>query len=317
MRAPWILVLVLGCGSPKAWEPRTRENPWELRAFDWLITQQNEDGSWGEGTAASVEGFEIGRVGITGLVLLGAHGFPYTQFSKEELGGRSPAKSIRRALDWLILQRDSARAGSLDPLIAAAALLDNFAWTADPSIRGPALSALAGAMSEKGADGNWGSTLHDWWAMASLGSARFAELPYDEKAFKDVSARLDEEFDRTPGFATAVAPVIRHFRGSREKFRRSLAWVAARPPDPDRPDFQAWYFGSDVVYSTSMNPDPEWRRWTEALERALEKTGNREGYWAGPDRDSSIVRTALVALLYISYQANRRAEFRNVFGPKK
>ena len=310
MRALWFLPLIIGCASPAPWEPPTRENPWVIHPFEWLVAQQNKDGSWGDGTAATVEGFDIGRVGITGLALMAVC----------NQGLLDPA---RKAADWLVAQQEAdgsfrgSRTEGLDQAIGTCALIDSMEITSFAHLKKPAMAGLAALMRLRQADGTWGALMNTWWAFAALDGARFEELPHDEKARTEVTAYLDEEFGRNPNFPTAVAPIIRHFRGSREKRRRSLPWVAARLPESGKPDIQAWYFGSKIVYSESMNPDPEWLSWTEALQRTLEDTVHREGYWAGPDRNSSIVRTSLVALLHRTYEWNRHAEYRNAFGPKK
>ncbi|HZL71045.1 MAG TPA: prenyltransferase/squalene oxidase repeat-containing protein [Planctomycetota bacterium] len=310
MRALWFLPLIIGCSASAPWEPPTRENPWVIHPFEWLVAQQNENGSWSDGTAPTVEGFDIGRVGITGIALLAVceHG---------------KLDSARKAADWLVSQQESdgsfrgSRPEGLDQAIGTLALVDGLDMVSLGHLKTPALAALAALMRLRRPDGTWGARLNTWWAFAALQHARFEEIPHDEKALADVTAYLDESFDRDPDFPTAVVPTVRHFKGSREKKRRSLPWVTARPPDPEKPDFPAWYFGSAVVYGISMNPDPEWRRWTERLMLALKETVHREGYWAGPDRDASIVRTSLVALLHRGYEWNRYAENRNVFGPKK
>jgi hypothetical protein len=298
--------ILIGCAAPAPWKPPTREIPWVIHPFDWLVAQQKGDGSWGDGTAASTEGFEIGRIGITGLALTAVR-------------GQSLLEPARKAAGWLVSQQEpdgSFRGSGLDQAIGVCALIDCLELTSLNHLKTPALSGLESLMRQRRPDGTWGDRLNTWWAFAAMQQARLLELPHDEKALAEVSAYLDEEFDRHPDFPTAVAPIVRHFRGSREMVRRSLPWVAARLPDPGKPDFPAWYFGSTVVYGVSMNPDPAWLGWTEALQRALQALVHREGYWPGPDRDASIVRTALVALLHAGYRQNRHAEFRNVFGGK-
>src|SRR5262245_9619691 len=225
MRALWILPLAFGCSAPAPWEPPTRENPWVIHPFEWLVAQQNKDGSWGDGTAAIVEGFDIGRIGVTGLALMAVvgHGLP------------DPA---RKASDWLVSQQEAdgsfrgARPEGLDPSIGACALIDSLELTALQHLKTPALAALAAVMRLRRPDGTWGAHLNTWWAFAALDSARYQEQPFDEQARAEVMAYLDQEFDRNPDFPTAVVPVVRHFNGSREMRRRSLPWVAARSPDP-------------------------------------------------------------------------------------
>ncbi|HEU4334847.1 MAG TPA: prenyltransferase/squalene oxidase repeat-containing protein [Candidatus Eisenbacteria bacterium] len=294
-----------GCAAAP-WEPR--DERWRFQPFEWLAAQQNGDGSWGEG-ADPVEGFDVGRTGITGFVLLS---------SVQHYGAPCDRDTRRRGAEWLIAQQESdgtfrgSRPGSLDAAIAACALFECRGWEHLEKAKGPARAALEAVMRERRPDGTWGEPLRTWWAFAAMDAARMNDFPYDERAWSDSIRILDEDFDRRPDFATAVAPIVRHFKGPAENRRRSLPWVVARPPDPGHPNFPAWFFGSSVVFGACLNPDPEWRRWTEALERALAELG-RGDHWPGPTRDSSIVRTVLVAFCQGGYWASRRAESRNVF----
>ena len=314
------LILLIGCASSKPWEPRPRGAPWDTRPLDWLLTQQNPDGSWGDETTP-VDGLEIGQIGVTSFALEATSAYGFSQFSKDVRNGRVVGTDLRRGVDWLIAQLGddgtfrSAAPGGLDQAIGACALLTNFSMTADKSVKAAAESALAALMKDRKSDGSWGSTLRTAFAIGALAGARQGELSYDDRALDEACNLLCAEFLRKPDWINACMPPIRFRRnGKWEPRRETLEWVAARAPDPGRPDFLAWCLGSGVIYANSMSGDSVWRRWTEGLERAVEALANREGYWAGPDRDSSIVRTAFVGICHVSYHGSRRYE--SIFGPK-
>jgi hypothetical protein len=147
--------------------------------------------------------------------------------------------------------------------------------------------------------------------------ARMADLKYDAKVLQETLRVLDEEFRVRPDRYNAIAPSIRHYHGPRELRRASLDWVMTRAPDARRPNYPGWFFGSCLVYGVSMNPDPEWRHWTHALEQAVEAHVGLDGGWHGPNADSSIVRTATVGLCHVMYQGSRYWEWKSVFGTKK
>jgi hypothetical protein len=321
MRSLWILALVFGCASPKAWEPRPRGAGWDARPLDWLLVQQNPDGSWGE-DSSPVEGLAVGRIGVTSFALEAISAYGFSHFSKDVRNGRTVGSDLRRGLDWLIslLETDGtfrgALPGGLDQAIGACALLDNYAMTADDRVKVPASSALSALMKMRRSDGAWDTPLLTAFSIGALASARMAELPYDARALEEAGDLMCDEFRGRPDWINACIPPIRYRRDGKWEHRlESLEWVAARAPDSARLDFPAWLLGSGVIYANSGSGESVWRRWTEGLEKSVESLVSCDGQWPGPDRNSSIVRTAIIGLCHAAYQGSRR--FESVFSSQK
>lgn len=203
------------------------------RALDWLADHQSRDGNWDgdgfmkegdptRGPLATGAGSALHDVGLTGLALLAFLGAGETHQSGVY------RKNVRLALSWLRKRQDAegsfaARTTerfTYDHAIATLAMVEAYAMTRSPLLRGPALQGLTFCMACQNPYGGWRYGERDGetdasvtgWMIMALKSGKMAGLPVDEQAVAwGVTAleKLTDEDTGRVGYIQKGSPVVR------------------------------------------------------------------------------------------------------------
>jgi hypothetical protein len=284
------------------------------RPLTWLLSQHNDDGSWGNGPA-ELEGRPLGTTGITALAVLPLLGGGYTPVVNDRCiidgGDWSFGAELRKGLKWLIGdQREdgtfrSSADGTFDQALGAFALSEAYGATATATLKPPAQRAVDALIRMQKADGGWDGAGPTAWALVALHSARASELVVEPAAL-DRGLR-SEGYPGYPGHALArillrkdadhVASLLRE--ESRERTTSNLAW---------------WYLASLALWAhdgspegrpLGFNPGPRWNAWSPTVHQRLVPLLREDGSVEGRTLNDSIVRTSVTQLtLEVYYHYN-------------
>jgi len=262
----------------------------------WLARHQNEDGSFGDGTA-SIGGRTIGKTGITALAILSFLGAGYSQLSRDDFDdGKSIGTTIQKSLQWFLkdLREDGTfRSGhdvAFDQVLACLALSEAYGMTAAAPLKEPAEQALGAMLRMQGSDGSWGGPEVTAWAVHALASAELSELPTPLEAHESVLQYLGG----VPHPGNALSRIM--LTKKRESAAVDAAAAAASLPQGDSRDFLDWLH---VTYSVFQYSGPEgemWKTVNEPMKRAILPLQDRNGSWQGGTGSHTVVRTSLAEL---------------------
>jgi hypothetical protein len=198
-----------------------------LAALRWLARHQDPDGHW---SAAGFDGrcpagaacdglgqpqFDVGVTGLSLLAFLGA-GRTHRAGAEEEF-----TDTVRRGLHFLVREAQGPDGNfgapgfgqhTYDHAIATLAVIEAWALTGDPQLRGPATRALEHLARVRQPGGAWryaafhpemavrpNDTSVTGWALMALTLGRDYGLPVDEAAIADGLAFLDGMTDPRTG----------------------------------------------------------------------------------------------------------------------
>jgi len=323
------------------------------RALDWLMKHQDADGGWDGRTARQADGTPIpgdddftvhcppgdlcpgecfyweADTALTGLALLAYLGAGYTHTDGVY------ADTVAKGLEYLInaqkpdgdLRGKSKAVGMYCHAMAALALCEAYALTADQRLRGPAERAAGFLVKAQAPNGlGWrygprppmGDTSILGWAVLVLKSAKYAGIAVPRAAESGATAWLDRVTDGDSGglaryqptkapseTMTAEAWVCRLFLGSGGRGpdgAEAASYLMAHRPDRGAYNIYYWYYGTLAMY---LHGGPDWPRWNvqvrEELVRRQKTKGHQTGSW-DPDestdgsRGGRLYATALSAL---------------------
>jgi len=235
-----------------------------------LARMQNDDGSWGQGSAW-LGGHRLDRVGMTGLAIIALLKEGYSHLSKDECDGVRFGLSVKNGLKWLLRnQQDDGTiattwSGPVDHALATWALSEAYGMTATNLFKAPAqasVDALSGRFKASIDRDDESSAL--WMAFALL-SARLGELEIPEGLAEDGLAYFGRKLSGSEG-TTAAAGWCALGGGHDAAGLRAVAERLVRePPDADVPDLIGWHLKSTVLNRCRGN------------ERELASTWNRRG----------------------------------------
>ena len=323
------------------------------RALDWLSRHQDADGGWDGRTARQADGTPIpgdddftvhcppgdlcpgecfyweADTALTGLALLSYLGAGYTHADGVY------ADTVAKGLEYLInaqkpdgdLRGKSKAVGMYCHAMAALALCEAYALTADQRLRGPAERAVAFLVKAQAPNGlGWryaprapvGDTSILGWAVLVLKSAKYAGLAVPRAAEAGAVAWLDRVADGDSGglaryqptkapseTMTAEAWACRLFLGAGGRgadAAEAASYLMAHRPDRGAYNIYYWYYGTLAMY---LHGGPDWPRWNvqvrEELVRRQKTKGHQTGSWdpdESPDgsRGGRLYSTALSAL---------------------
>ncbi len=286
------------------------------KALEWLARSQARDGRWDtdyhEGGSDSFMDGQIRRgvgahadTGITGLALLAFLGAGHTHQEGVH------AANVRRGLEYLL--RSQAHDGCLAGLahhyahmychgIASLALAEAYGLTHDPALRQPLKMAAAYSLrSQHPTEGGWryrpgerGDTSQFGWQVMALLSAERSGITIPSRArqgMQDFLARVTvgregglasyRPGERVTATMTAEAHVCRRLLRlpiPSATERETGQYLLRHLPDPARPNFYYWYYGTMALFQSG---DTTWDAWNGALQQALLPAQRTEGFHAG------------------------------------
>ncbi|MEQ8768442.1 MAG: CAP domain-containing protein [Planctomycetota bacterium] len=278
------------------------------RALDWLIAHQHPDGAWrGKhfvdlGTGASGAGEKDHEIGITGMVLLcflSRHHLP----DDEKYG-----QAISKGLEYLkshLQDFGKFRTGASHYMYSHAlgtqALCKAYGLTGDPDLKIVAQRAVDFIVyAQHPTGGGWRYEAREWpdtsatgWQLLALHDAWKAKLRV--AGFQGGRRWIDmvsqKGYFRT-GYQSKVDPHTAYPRltsvGMLSKLvcgshisdgplRTGAFWLLKHKPEPERPDYYYWYYGSYALFQMG---DEFWPEWNRTMKRALLSLQRRD---RGPD----------------------------------
>ncbi|HVE39717.1 MAG TPA: prenyltransferase/squalene oxidase repeat-containing protein [Planctomycetota bacterium] len=285
----------------------------------WLLTRQNDDGTWGDGPV-QLERRPLGKAGLTALAVLPFLGAGYTPLSKDVFpvdGGEwRTGDGIRKALAWLLRdQRDdgtfrSSADETFDQVLGAFALSETYGMTRIDHLKRPAQLAVDALLRMQKADGTWEGAGPTGWAIVTLYSARASKLAVDSAAV--------ERTLRSPGYpghpGHALARILR------KDDARDVAWSLLQEGlDREPTNVAWWYLASLAVYAhdgpqgyfPDIRTGPQWTAWSPILKEKLVPFLFGSGTMAGTSSTDTIVRTSLLQLTMEIYY-----RYPNLFRPQ-
>jgi hypothetical protein len=262
----------------------------------WLVRQQNQHGSWGDGPAF-LEGQRIGRAGVSALVLLSIIGNGYSQLSADTYDGTHIGKAVGRAIQWLLQdQRDDgtfgSQEGSLDQALATLALSESYGMTAAPPFKPPAQKSLDALLRLQVRNGSWEKPGTTAWAVQALISGELGELTVPKEARH---AAL-----RYMAASTHPASLLDGLRltPDRVPFAGQAKALAAAPPGVQ--NCGAWLHGSLGLFKYDGPDGPAWRKWSASMVQTLVSARDGERGWRGGSPTDTLVRTSLTLLTLLT-----------------
>jgi len=266
-----------------------------LAGLLWALRNQNEDGSWGDGST-TLGDRTIGRTGVTSLVLLSLAGAGYCHLSKDEYDGVVVGPCVKKACLWLLSQQredgtfKSGHDDSFDQALAALSLSELYGMTASVPLKDPSALALDALVRLQREDGSWGGSQPTIWAAEALISGELSELPYP----RETRERMLAWFRAHPSPAQLDARVL--LKDHPEALETLAQSLASDLPRPGETDFALLYHGSSGLYQYDGSEGVLWKRWAEPMKRTLIPTQNRDGSWNGGTLSHRLVRTSLATL---------------------
>lgn len=294
-----------------------------LNALNWLVSTQNKDGSWGDGTNSNRA--------ETGMALLAFLGHGETTASYEY------GKTVTRGFNFLITEMQATnrtiqigQPSAIEHAIATWALCEGYNMMWNPALNAPAEEALAVIVKGQRASGLWGGTYHQgegeddieasiWQFIAltsglKMGSKSEGLRECRERASREMKKLLEAQ---PPPDATAGLVLCLQLSGKTktEVFQKTLASLATVVPDWANPTFNdpifSWNLITQAVFQKGGEP---WIRWNRLFAPMLvqnqkafrDKDGEVIGYWDSPgarERFGRVYSTALsVMMLEVYYR---------------
>lgn len=285
-------------------------------ALQWLARNQNDDGGWSPrvlegGVERRIGGHDRkgagseADTGITGLVILAFLGSGHTHWEGMH------RQVVKRGVEFLVRKqaRDGNMAGSARLFarmychsMATLAISEAYAMTGDPQLS-PAVKRAAAytIWAQHPRVGGWryqpgdrGDMSQFGWQVMALRSAQYAGVEISATT-QQLSTRFLRSVlhGRSGGLAsyrplqqpsrtmTAEALVCRAFLGwprNEAAINEGVRFVMGELPGNGKKNFYYWYYASLALHQVQ---GPEWKRWSEALQRELLQLQKREGEEAG------------------------------------
>ncbi len=290
-------------------------------ALAWLARHQEAAGFWdGSKWGGSERG---GSVALTGLAASAFLGAGYTHKTGKY------RDNVNRALKWLLSQQHDSggvlgterfrmthRDGYNHPM-GALAVVEAYAMTADPALKGPAQKTLdyATKVHQKPGSG-WrykpkqeGDICITTWFLQLLSSGKTAGLQVDAGAFQGAMALVDKLLSKKTGRSvyeksqasptaldydsptvkperrTAMSVVCRRKLGVPQADRLlqlSCGRVVRCPPKWEQRDLYYWYYGSQACFQMGSGA---WAKWNPAMKTALLNNQRKGGPMDGSEND--------------------------------
>lgn len=288
---------------------QAREKVYEITisaSLAWLARHQEPSGGWSSagfsarcaGPACSGPGAAEGDVVASGLALLAFLDSGYTPLTRGTYvdlhsGERQrPGRTVKRALDWLLLRQAPDGRLSADPLghaVATLALTEAWGFTHGAAYKGPAQRAVDHLLALQTPGRGWrsaSSAADDpfvaGWAVMALKSAHMGHLVVPRPAFDGARAWLDQVTDPTGALCgdtaahptTAAIGLALRIRIDSDqldpRLARSAKLLVANLPRRSEPDARYAYFGTLAAFQSERGGghDP-WKAWNAALKDAL------------------------------------------------
>lgn len=301
-------------------------------ALDWLIRQQENDGSWSIRGPYSDGASGENKVAATAMALLAFQGYGSTH----EVG---PDKQIV-AKGWRYLfaqldedgafwQKEQADHGNLyDQAMATIALCELYGMSNDSQYKEPAQRAINYAISVQDRAGGWkynrgGSDLSvtGWFVMA-LQTGRMAGLDVPTPALEEISGFLDsvarhdgsryayQRGDSPRLTMSSEGLLCRQYLGwthEDERLQKGVEHLGNNPMDWREKNFYYWYYATQVMHHMM---DHNWDTWNDVMKDVLvenqQKTGSERGSWSPigdrwGDRGGRLYSTCLCVYMLESY----------------
>jgi arylsulfatase len=268
--------------------------------LQWLALHQASDGHWSlhefnrHARTAPLPGGEIfidkctglgtrkSDIAGTALALRAFLGAGHTLTPGQ--GSPDYSKTVAAGLKYLVNRQAENGALAEDLFshsLAAIALCESYALTADPTLKEPAQSAIKFIIASQDAGGGWGekpgtagNLSVGVWALMALQSGRTAGLSVPKMSLKMFDRFLDscESTERgtyaavprgevTPGM-TAAALLSRQYLGINPRnpgLQKGLAFLRKNPPGKTG-DLLYEYLATQVMYHMD---DEDWKGWSE------------------------------------------------------
>jgi hypothetical protein len=315
-----------------------------IDALRWIVENQGADGRW---SAKQHEGgreiVEAGRdrsgagghadAGVTALALLAlaASGNTHREGVHQQ--------AVRKGVGFLLaLQASDGSLGGDGEIyeytychgMATLALSEILGMTDDPKLRGPVKRAIGFTLScQDPSGGGWryrrqepGDTSQLGWQLMALKSAELAQIQIPAETWQGARRFLDSvAFGNHHGLAayrpgenytrsmTAEALACRQFLGltpGSPTSREAGDYLLGELPGDGVANLYYWYYGTMATYQLQGE---HWKRWNEALQRALltrqRKSGPLAGSWDPDGRwdgyGGRVYSTALATLCLEAY----------------
>lgn len=305
------------------------------RALDWLVAEQNPDGSWGTG----------GAPGHTGLVILAFLGSGETHSSGQY------KDVVKNGLTYLEqVQREDGRFGPCSTTTeiyestwAALAMCEAYGLTGSRLFKEPAQRGVDFVLAARNRGLGWGDQIRDGvsnttmtvWSLMVVKSASMSELAVDRTAFRDALAWLDvvtdpdtgivwdacvgdggteRPFPALHGDALAAAAVYARILCGVDPRKNALIRkmsdrILDHVRDGSQGDTRLIYFGTLAFLQVGGR---DWATWAELLRTSVVPSqrsppGSEAGSWAPTGTESPAEATVLRALcLEAAYYVYKR-----------
>lgn len=312
------------------------------RGLAFMARTQEIDGHWTKFDTADQAGIGQTTAHDTGLTGLAALAFLAADYSPTTPGIYQ--ESVRKAIAWLRLvakpDGDLRNGGSMyDQAIGTLALAESAAMTHDPRTREIALQAAQFILAAQNHDGGWRYSPRDltsdvsvlgWQVMALRSAQRLGlDLPESTKndALDNIRSKSTGRAGMLTGYLTALPTSTMTAEGlysrlllnallSDDQLEEAGGYLLQKLPDPTKPNFYYWYYGSLALLQLSTPAPDVWKTWNAHMSESLLAlqlvAGPLAGSWSSDgqwgDRGGRIYTTALGTLtleVYYRYPVTR------------
>ena len=279
-----------------------------MRALEWLVRNQERDGSWRLNGPYKNGGITENRTAATAMALLAFQGAGHThlegRFSKQVARGWRALTKMQDAEGNFYHDR-STHQHLYSQAQATIAICELYGMTKDSKFRDRAQLAVDYAVRTQNRDGGWryqpyreADTSVTGWFLMALQSAKMAGLEVPDKTFERLSRYLDKvatnrgsqfvyQIDKrhTSMALTAEGLLCRQYLGWKRddaRLRRGVRLISNNPISfrGNRKNVYYWYYATQVLHHMEGEP---WEQWNKVMRVALPeqqvKRGRERGSW--------------------------------------
>ncbi|OHB69417.1 MAG: hypothetical protein A2W17_12365 [Planctomycetes bacterium RBG_16_41_13] len=287
--------------------------PTKPMPLEWLMSSQNDDGSWGDNNSTVLSGNRYDKVGATALALLSFSGRGYTHLSEDKIDGKKIGDVVKKAIDWLISnQSGDGSVGSphsidfgLNHSIAALALSEVYGITNESQYKDAAQKATTFLQTIQNRDGGWGSEGRELsypnlqttgWTIMALKSAQICGLDIGDSFKKAESYVADKLKDHWEPLPAAMYIFVK--REKNKDLEDTMDYLIRNPPSQSQQDYLYWYFGSIALFQYDGPDGNYWKKWNKPFkETVMEKLYNDDLHYGSPNnRTEQVVNASLLTL---------------------
>ena len=279
-----------------------------MMALDWLVRNQQRDGSWSLSGPYSSGYSGENTYAATAMALLALQGNGHVHNKNTN----SPySKAVAKGWQYLLSKQDDDGnfyvSGSSHPSLythaqCTIAICELYGMTNDVKFQKPAQRAVDYAIAAQGQNGGWrygkgqnGDTSVTGWFVMALQSAKMAYLIVPDEVLErttDFLDRVQADGGRRYGYLspsdvrpsmTAEGLLCRQYMGwdhDDERLLDGVAYLNANPMDWEIRNAYYWYYATQVLHHMEGEP---WEKWNNVMRELLPakqvKKGPERGSW--------------------------------------